>query len=235
MTDDVSLIGIAGKKVVIEGWKGLYGLPDDDLSIENAIILANTQRRPLFIDPQGQANMFIKKMGMSEKEPAFFEVLKATDDKISKVLETSLKLGKWVLIEGVTEKLSPELEPVLSPQIIQKGKQRLIKLGDKDIEYHNDFRFFLTTTIPNPHYSPETCVKICLINFAITQAGLRDQMLSLVVGIEKAELEQERLNLVETNAKNEKILTEKEDEILLDLKNSDPATILNEDTLINKL
>jgi len=78
-------------------------------------------------------------------------------------------------------------------------------------------------------------VKICLINFAITQAGLRDQMLSLVVGIEKADLEQERLNLVETNAKNEKILTEKEDEILGDLKKSDPQTILNEDTLINKL
>lgn len=74
-----------------------------------------------------------------------------------------------------------------------------------------------------------------MINFAITQAGLRDQMLSLVVGIEKADLEQERLNLVETNAKNEKILTEKEDEILSDLKKSDPKTILNEDTLINKL
>jgi len=93
----------------------------------------------------------------------------------------------------------------------------------------------MTTTIPNPHYSPETCVKICLINFAITQAGLRDQMLSLVVSIEKADLEQERQNLVEQNAKNEKILTEKEDEILADLKQSDPATILNGDALINKL
>lgn len=134
MTDDVSLIGIAGKKVVIEGWKGLYGLPDDDLSIENAIILENTQRRPLFIDPQGQANMFIKKMGNDCKKPDFFKVLKATDDNISKTLEQSLKLGKWVLIEGVSEKLSPELEPVLSPQITKKQKQTLIKFGDKDIE-----------------------------------------------------------------------------------------------------
>lgn len=60
-------------------------------------------------------------------------------------------------------------------------------------------------------------------------------MLSLVVSIEKADLEQERQNLVEQNAKNEKILTEKEDEILADLKQSDPATILNGDALINKL
>jgi len=39
--------------------------------------------------------------------------------------------------------------------------------------------------MPNPHYSPETCVKICIINFAITELGLKDQMLSLAVSIEK--------------------------------------------------
>jgi len=60
-------------------------------------------------------------------------------------------------------------------------------------------------------------------------------MLSLVVSIEKSDLEQERNNLIETNAKNEKILKEKEDEILADLQKSDPETILNEDDLINKL
>lgn len=60
-------------------------------------------------------------------------------------------------------------------------------------------------------------------------------MQSLVVSIEKSDLEQERNNLIETNAKNEKILKEKEDEILADLQKSDPETILNEDDLINKL
>lgn len=78
--------------------------------------------------------MFIKKMGNDCKKPDFFKVLKATDDNISKTLEQSLKLGKWVLVEGVSEKLSPELEPVLSPQITKKQKQTLIKFGDKDIE-----------------------------------------------------------------------------------------------------
>lgn len=41
--------------------------------------------------------------------------------------------------------------------------------------------------------------------------------------------------MIETNAKNEKILKDKEDEILADLQSSDPETILNEDDLINKL
>jgi hypothetical protein len=38
------------------------------------------------------------------------------------------------MIEGVTEKLSSELEPVLNPQIKQKGKIRLIKFGEKEID-----------------------------------------------------------------------------------------------------
>jgi len=78
-------------------------------------------------------------------------------------------------------------------------------------------------------------VKICLINFAITESGLKDQMQSLVVSIEKYDLEQERNQLIEQNAKNEKILEGLEDDILENLKNSDPDKILDEDDLINKL
>ena len=166
-----------------------------------------------------------------------FKVMKATDDKISNELEVAIKLGKWILLEGVTEKLSPELEAILVPQMktSKSGKSSTIKIGDKEIDYDEKFRFFMTTTLPNPHYSPETCVKICLINFAITENGLKDQMLSLVVSLEKNDLENERNNLIETNAKNEEILQQKEDEILEELKKSDPSKILDEDDLINKL
>jgi len=47
-------------------------------------------------------------------------------------------------------------------------------MGEKLIAYDNNFRFFMTTTLPNPHYSPETSVKVTLLNFAITPAGLED-------------------------------------------------------------
>jgi len=32
----------------------------------------------------------------------------------------------------------------------------------------------MTTTIPNPHYSPETSVKVAILNFAITPFGLEE-------------------------------------------------------------
>ena len=38
------------------------GLPADDFSIDNAIIASKARRWPLMIDPQGQANKWIKNM-----------------------------------------------------------------------------------------------------------------------------------------------------------------------------
>ena len=57
----------------------------------------------------------------------------------------------------------------------------MIKIGDSQIPWNNQFRFFMTTKMPNPHYAPEVCVKVSLINFAITPSGLEDQILGIVV------------------------------------------------------
>lgn len=60
-------------------------------------------------------------------------------------------------------------------------------------------------------------------------------MLSLAVSIEKYELEAERNKLIESNAQNELKLVKSENDILSDLKSSNPETILDQDDLINKL
>lgn len=56
-----------------------------------------------------------------------------------------------------------------------------LKLGDTPIEYSKDFRFYVTTKLPRPHYSPEVCVKVTMLNFMVTEKGLTDQMLNIVV------------------------------------------------------
>jgi len=53
-----------------------------------------------------------------------------------------------------------------------------IVIGDKSYNYSDKFKLFMTTTIPNPHYPPETFVKVTIINFAITPGGLEEQMLA---------------------------------------------------------
>ena len=47
----------------------------------------------------------------------------------------------------------------------------------------------MTTKLPNPHYLPEVCIKVTLINFSVTFRGLQDQLLGDVVIQEKPEVE----------------------------------------------
>lgn len=57
--------------------------------------------------------------------------------------------------------------------------------GDNDIDYDPGFRLFMTTKLPNPHYLPEVCIKVTVINFTVTMQGLEDQLLGEVVRLER--------------------------------------------------
>ena len=78
------------------------------------------------------------------------------------------RYGQPVLLENVEEKLDAAIEPVLMKQVFKKGGQWLLKLGDQDVPYSQEFRFLITTKLPNPHYLPETFVKVTIINFTVT-------------------------------------------------------------------
>lgn len=71
----------------------------------------------------------------------------------------------------------------------------MIKFCDKDINYDDNFRLSMTTKMPNPHYLPEICIKVTIINFTVTFEGLDEQMLVDVVMQEKPEVEIQREEL----------------------------------------
>ena len=71
---------------------------------------------------------------------------------------------------------------------------RYIKLGDKEIEYHPDFRLILQTKLANPHYKPEMQAQTTLINFTVTREGLEDQLLANVVAKERPDLEETKVS-----------------------------------------
>ena len=200
---------VLGDPVKIRAWN-IAGLPNDSFSIENAIITSKARRWPLNIDPQGQANKWIKNM---EKE-AGLKIIKLSDGNYLRVLENSIQFGKPVLLENVGEELDPSLEPLLQKQIFKKGSSYNIRLGDSTIEYDMNFKFYITTKLRNPHYLPEISTKVTLLNFMITYEGLSDQLLSIVVAKERPELETEKERLIVEGAQNKDKLAEIEDKIL---------------------
>ena len=111
----------------------------------------------------------------------------------------------------------------------------MIKLGERSIQYNDNFKFFMTTTIPNPHYSPETSVKVTILNFSITPVGLEEQMLNLLVLLEMPELQEKKTQIVEDNARFAAILYDLEDKILAALSEKTVAQLLDTDDLIDLL
>jgi len=120
--------------------------------------------------------------------------------------------------------------------LIKTGTSYTIKVGDKSVPYNANFKFFLTTTLPNPHYSPETSVKVTLLNFAITPAGLEEQMLNLFVMLEMPDLQEKKNSIVADNAKSAQIMYDLEDKILATLSEAkEVMELLETDNLIDIL
>lgn len=59
ISKNVTMRQVIGDAVKIKTW-AVNGLPSDNLSVENGIIMFESRRWPLMIDPQTQANKFIK-------------------------------------------------------------------------------------------------------------------------------------------------------------------------------
>lgn len=50
---------------------------------------------------------------------------------------------------------------------LQAGRT-LVRLGDAEVDYDPSFKLYLATRLPNPHYLPEVCIKVNLVNFTVT-------------------------------------------------------------------
>jgi len=100
----------------IRNWN-IHGLPNDDSSTENGIIISRGSRWPLIIDPQCQALKWIKNME-AENE---LKIIDFCLPNFMIILEMALQNGNPTLLQITSEHLDPSVMPVLSKSIIEKG------------------------------------------------------------------------------------------------------------------
>ncbi|ANQ06945.1 Dynein heavy chain [Plasmodium coatneyi] len=97
------------------------------------------------------------------------------------------------------------------------------------------FNLILQTKLSNPHFKPEVNSQCTLINFSVTCEGLEEQILAIIVNIEKPELEKQKQILVKNRNEYKIVLNKLEDEILYQLSAADSTTIIDNISLINSL
>ena len=207
----------------------LQGLPTDELSIQNGIMVTRATRYPVLVDPQGQGTAWIK----SREEMNMLRVTSLGEKQFRNHLEDAMSYGKPMLIENIEEELDPMLDPVLEKRVVRKGKSLIIQM-DKEIDFTETFSLFCTTRLPNPHYSPEMSAKVTIIDFTVTAVGLEDQLLGKLILKEKHELEEQRQALVEEVTSYKKKIKQLEDDLLFRLSNS-TGNLLDDVELIDVL
>ncbi|XP_047524724.1 dynein axonemal heavy chain 6 [Pieris napi] len=228
-SDSFDLIQVMADSYTVRTWNA-QGLPRDAVSTENGILVTRAGRWPLTVDPQEQANRWIKSM---EKENGL-QITKLVDSGYLRILENCIRLGWPMLIEDLGEQLEATLSPVLLKQTFLQAGRLLIHLGDSDIEYDTNFRLYLTTKLANPHYLPEICIQVTLVNFTVTLSGLEEQLLADVVRLERPDLEVLRTELIVRINADKATLLEIEDKILR-LLYASSGNILDDEELIETL
>lgn len=228
-SNEFSFVEILGSEIKISSWN-VYGLSKDAYSTENAVILDNSKMWSLLIDPQSQANKWIREM----EAPNGLRVIKLSDTRYMEILEHSIESGKPVLLENIEEELDTSLEPILTKDTHEIDGVTFLTIASKTLKYSDQFRFYVTTKLPNPLYPPYVFNLVSIIDFSLTNEGLENQLLDIVVAKERPDLQEKLEDLLVQGAANKKNLKQEEDNILITLSTS-TTNILEDDNAIKLL
>jgi len=211
-SEDADPVKLLTDEASIAGWQN-NGLPADRVSVENGCLVTTCARWPLMIDPQMQGIFWIKTW--QEKNGLLITRLgvKGMLDKMERAIEN----GDPVLIENLNETIDAVLGPIVGRQFFKKNRKLNVKLGEKEVEVHKDFKLYLHTKLSNPHFPPEIQAETTLVNFTVTESGLEDQLLARVVSKERPDLEEKKASLMKEQNEYKIKLKEIEDSLLFQL------------------
>ncbi|XP_069495113.1 cytoplasmic dynein 2 heavy chain 1 isoform X2 [Ambystoma mexicanum] len=209
-------------------WKS-EGLPSDDLSIENALVILQSQVCPFLIDPSSQATEWLK----THLRESRLDVINQQDANFMTALELAVRFGKTLIIQEM-DGVEPVLYPLLRKDLIAQGPRYVVQIGDKIIDYNEDFRLFLATRNPNLYIPPDAASIVTEVNFTTTRAGLRGQLLALTIQHEKPDLEEQKTKLLQQE-EEKKIQLAKLEESLLETLATSQGNILDNKDLIESL
>jgi len=229
---------LASEREVLR-WRS-EGLPPDNLSVENAVcILQSYSQTPFLVDPSSRAVDWLVASVVAEGSGGGIEVTTQDDERFVLNLELAVRLGKKLLVRDVGSFLSPVLYPILRRDFSSGGgggggPYRTVLVGEKSVEFNENFRLFLSTRDADAELPPDAAAVVSAVNFTTTAAGLTGQLLGVALGAERPELEQRKSDLLRRE-EDDKLQIGKLEDFLLEQLASSSGNILENSELLDSL
>ncbi len=199
------------------------GLPADEFSIQNGVVLTSSNSVPYIIDPQGQCTKWLQ-----QKYPKNIS-MPLSSSKFDETLEMCLARGLPFLVQNAELEFSTTLNSVLD-----NNSDEFVKIGEREIEIADGFKVILITRVANPDISPEKFAKCTVLNFAVTFDGLEEQFLDFIVSRDESHLNQKRQSIDEDVRQCENSMKQLEIDLLKRLS-SHKGDILEDTHLVGVL
>uniref|UniRef100_A0A1B0CJW6 Cytoplasmic dynein 2 heavy chain 1 n=1 Tax=Lutzomyia longipalpis TaxID=7200 RepID=A0A1B0CJW6_LUTLO len=218
-------------------WESM-GLTPDAQSIQNAGLLIKILSLPLrdspiplLLDPSGNSlRWFIAYLRAQEKS---FEVSSQNAERFAYILELAIRFGKILIVRDV-ETFLPSLLSVIISKIHVRFNKKLLQVGNKLIDLHDDFHLILTTSLDRFDLSADIEALVTPIPFTTTVSGLTDQLMSKSILLKRPELEEKRINLLQSEGSMLKEREKLQERLLQELSTAQ-GDILKNEKLITSL
>ncbi|XP_034942678.1 dynein heavy chain 7, axonemal-like, partial [Chelonus insularis] len=200
---------------------------------ENALIYYYSQKYCLFIDPENQANLWIKDIELKND----LKIVQVNSNNCLEDIKTCMRNGQPVLIENNIQQhyFSLPLEFIFTrSHIYSMNNKQYLYINKEVIEYHPNFRLYITTRFDNPIYESYIFEKMTIINFLLPTQVIYNKLLDIIVSRECPEYQEVYDNLLIQNIDNKQVLKQEENNILSILSTS-TVNILEDENSIKLL
>ena len=140
----------------------------------------------MLIDPQMQGVTWLKNQFDGA---GTLTVTTQTDNQFKKLIELAIDMGQTVIVEHIEEHIGSNLQSLMKKQVSKYGGQRMIQFCRKSYKYDQNFKLFVISSHPRPHFDVNITNHVTLLNFSVNVESLQAQMLGLVVLNERKDLE----------------------------------------------
>ncbi|GAB1603232.1 cytoplasmic dynein 2 heavy chain 1-like isoform X1, partial [Argonauta hians] len=212
-------------------WKS-EGLPSDDLTMENALMILKSSLPSFLVDPSSRATEWLK----THLKNYNVEVINQQDSNFQTSLELAVRFGKTLIVQEI-ESIEPLLYPLLRKDLISQGPRCVVHIGEKVVHYNDAFKMYLATRNASLQIPPDARSIVSEVNFTTTAAGLTSQLLAQTIQHEKPELELRKTQLLQQEEELKIQLATLEESLLEELANAKGNILENKELLasLNKM